>query len=181
MPSDDHAPCSVYRHNCSLASPRACPCFAFPILLPCNFQLPSKSAWAKGPPANTSTAPSPRPQSPAPSVAPERPAQASSSMRPGHYGLPPSNPRTPATAPPARRSASASAPRPAAPRAPPIASTSRSQGAGLPPPLQPAPPQRSVSRAEESPSTGAAGRLLRRLARSKPDAGASSSSQGKRG
>ncbi|KAI0753115.1 hypothetical protein C8Q80DRAFT_1150136 [Daedaleopsis nitida] len=31
-------------------------------------QLPSKSAWAKGPPANTSTASSPRPQSPAPSV-----------------------------------------------------------------------------------------------------------------
>ncbi|KAI0767077.1 hypothetical protein C8Q74DRAFT_1354942 [Fomes fomentarius] len=31
-------------------------------------QLPSKSAWANGPPANTSTASSPRPQSPAPSV-----------------------------------------------------------------------------------------------------------------
>ena len=28
-------------------------------------QLPSKSAWAKGPPSNTSTAPSTRPQSPA--------------------------------------------------------------------------------------------------------------------
>ncbi|CDO68855.1 hypothetical protein BN946_scf185035.g8 [Trametes cinnabarina] len=32
-------------------------------------QLPSKSAWSKGPPANTSTAPSTRPQSPAPSTA----------------------------------------------------------------------------------------------------------------
>ncbi|TBU40170.1 hypothetical protein BD309DRAFT_1003254 [Dichomitus squalens] len=35
---------------------------------PKTSQLPSKSAWAKGPPANTSTAPSPRSQSPAPSV-----------------------------------------------------------------------------------------------------------------
>ncbi|KAH9855961.1 hypothetical protein C2E23DRAFT_901267 [Lenzites betulinus] len=32
-------------------------------------QLPSKSAWARGPPANTATAPSTRPQSPAPSAA----------------------------------------------------------------------------------------------------------------
>ncbi|EIW54449.1 uncharacterized protein TRAVEDRAFT_173662 [Trametes versicolor FP-101664 SS1] len=32
-------------------------------------QLPSKSAWSKGPPANTATAPSTRPQSPAPSAA----------------------------------------------------------------------------------------------------------------
>ncbi|RPD57735.1 hypothetical protein L227DRAFT_551661 [Lentinus tigrinus ALCF2SS1-6] len=48
-------------------------------------QLPSKSAWAKGPPANTSTAPSPRPQSPAPSVtAPSAPT--THSRRPSTLG-----------------------------------------------------------------------------------------------
>ncbi|KAM5542985.1 hypothetical protein V8D89_003369 [Ganoderma adspersum] len=47
-------------------------------------QLPSKSAWAKGPPANTSTAPSPRPQSPAPSAAPSAPL--THSRRPSTLG-----------------------------------------------------------------------------------------------
>ncbi|KAI0696675.1 hypothetical protein C8T65DRAFT_583280 [Cerioporus squamosus] len=47
-------------------------------------QLPSKSAWAKGPPANTSTASSPRPQSPAPSAtAPSAPTH---SRRPSTLG-----------------------------------------------------------------------------------------------
>ncbi|KAI0653525.1 hypothetical protein C8Q70DRAFT_1110231 [Cubamyces menziesii] len=48
-------------------------------------QLPSKSAWAKGPPANTSTAPSTRPQSPAPS--PSTPsAPTTHSRRPSTLG-----------------------------------------------------------------------------------------------
>ncbi|KAL7277802.1 hypothetical protein ACG7TL_008746 [Trametes sanguinea] len=45
-------------------------------------QLPSKSAWSKGPPANTSTAPSTRPQSPAPSIANAPSAPPTHSRRP---------------------------------------------------------------------------------------------------
>ncbi|KAH9942185.1 uncharacterized protein BXZ73DRAFT_87857 [Epithele typhae] len=47
-------------------------------------QLPSKSAWAKGPPANTSTAPSTRSQSPAPSVT--TPSAPTHSRRPSTLG-----------------------------------------------------------------------------------------------
>ncbi|KAJ3007638.1 hypothetical protein NUW54_g3471 [Trametes sanguinea] len=49
-------------------------------------QLPSKSAWSKGPPANTSTAPSTRPQSPAPSTANAPSAPPTHSRRPSTLG-----------------------------------------------------------------------------------------------
>ncbi|KII95639.1 hypothetical protein PLICRDRAFT_48580 [Plicaturopsis crispa FD-325 SS-3] len=48
-------------------------------------QLPTKSAWAKGPPPNTSNAPSPRSQSPAPTSA-TPPASATHSRRPSTLG-----------------------------------------------------------------------------------------------
>ncbi|KAI8970822.1 hypothetical protein BD414DRAFT_501765 [Trametes punicea] len=49
-------------------------------------QLPSKSAWSRGPPANTSTAPSTRPQSPAPSPPAAPSAPTTHSRRPSTLG-----------------------------------------------------------------------------------------------